>query len=136
MKNFLNSLLLIVVMVTASRAQDAATTSLGWQVTGFTNRTNQETTNLPSRIESSAHSVRWLQKNGTRVYEFDVTGHSGSWPDVQADGEITFQIVFRGQTGSIRFSRQQGLCQVYIDLPQQPTALLPYTLTVAQVAPL
>lgn len=114
-------------------AQSVETQNLSWTVTGFHNNSNNDNMTLASRFETGPDLIQWIQKNGAFVYDFTVTGHTGSWTDASADGEITFNVTFRGQSGTIRFARQQGTVTIEPNILNNGNNMLTYTFNVSTV---
>lgn len=115
------------------KAQSVESTNLTWAVTGFHNNGNNEDVTLTSRFETSPQLIKWIQKNGSMVYDFTVTGKTGSWTDLNADGEITFHVTLRDKTGTIRFARQQGRITIEPNIIKEGRNMLPYVFTVSTI---
>jgi hypothetical protein len=118
------------------QAQAIKTDNLRWSVSKFYNEEIAETSTNASVFESTPQKVTWIQKNGARVYEFEITGTDGSWPDVTGDGEFTCNILFRGNSGTIKFSRRQGVTTIETNIQVDGKNILPYTFTVIAISEL
>lgn len=117
----------------AVKAQSVETANLSWVVTGFHNNDNNEDVSSSSRFETSPQGIKWIQKNGSMVYDFTVTGKTGSWNDISADGEITFHVTLRDKSGTIRFARQQGRITIEPNIIKEGHNMLPYVFTVSTI---
>ena len=118
------------------QAQAIKTDNLRWSVDKFYNEEIAETVTNSSVFETTPQKVTWLQKNGARVYEFEITGTDGSWPDVTGDGEFTCNVLFRGNSGTIKFSRKQGVTTIETNILVDGKNILPYTFTVGTISEL
>lgn len=115
------------------KAQSVESSILSWTVTGFHNNGNNEDLTLTSRFETSPQHIKWIQKSGSMVYDFTVTGKTGSWTDINADGEITFNVTLRDKSGTIRFARQQGRITIEPNILKEGRNMLPYVFTVSTI---
>jgi hypothetical protein len=127
-------LLSIIYTCTWATAQSVDSSNLTWHVDGFHNKSNNEDVTLASRFETSPQQIRWSQKGGAFVYDFEVTGKTGSWTELQVDGEVTFEVTFRGQSGTIRFARTQGKITIETSILKDGQNLLPYVFTVSSTS--
>jgi hypothetical protein len=132
----MNKIILSIVLCLiccCSIAQSVESQNLRWNVTGFHNKTNGDNVSLTSYFETSPQLIRWIQKNGSVIYDFQVTGKAGSWSDVNSDGEITFNVIFREHSGTIRFARQQGSITIEPNILKSGSNMLPYNFSVSTV---
>lgn len=62
-------------------------------------------------------AVNWQQRNQTANYLFTVTGGTGAWTDLNADGTAVLDILFRGRKGTITFSKNgdTSLIRIRVD---------------------
>lgn len=109
---------------------------LVWSVAGFLNNTSQESVTYSCRFESEPGKITWIQKSGSVVYEFSVTGKQGAWRDVSKDGEVTYSVTFRGKPGTIRFARSGSAITIETDVQVDGKNSLPYTFNVSSINPL
>ena len=70
--------------------------------------------------------VRWQQRNQAVDYVFIVTGSSGTWPDLTADGTAALNVVFRGQPGTVTFSRTGGVAQIRVRINASGGEIFPF----------
>ena len=70
--------------------------------------------------------VRWQQRNKAVDYVFTVTGSSGTWPDLTADGSAALNVLFRGRPGTITFSRSGGVAQIRISINAASGEIFPF----------
>ena len=126
----LNFFLLLPLLVKGQSVEQ----ELNWMVSGLTHTGSGEYTAVTSRFETSPYVIRWVQKEGTRVYEFSVTEHSGTWTNVQIDGEKTYNVTFRGLPGTIRLARTNGSYAIQVNVPQNGVNLFPYQFSISQVS--
>lgn len=115
------------------KAQSVESSELTWAVTGFHNNGNNEDVTLTSQFETSPQLIKWIQKSGSMVYDFTITGKTGSWTDINADGEITFNVTLRDKSGTIRFARQQGRITIEPNIIKEGRNMLPYVFTVSTI---
>lgn len=133
MKKIYIILFFFALLQSAVKAQSVELSNLTWAVTGFHNNGNNEDVTLTSRFETSPQLIKWIQKNGSMVYDFTVTGKTGSWTDLNADGEITFNVTLRDKSGTIRFARQQGRITIEPNILKEGRNMLPYVFTVSTI---
>lgn len=126
--------ILLYPVVQISYSQSIETHNLTWQVISFHNHSNNEDVTLASRFETSPQLVKWIQKNGSVVYEFNITGKSGTWMNINNDGEFEMTVSFRDSTGTILFKRDQGVISITINIIKDGQALLPYTFKVSSIS--
>lgn len=117
----------------AVKAQSVESSNLSWVVIGFHNNSNNEDVTMASLFETSPQLIKWVQKNGSMVYDFTVTGKTGTWPDVNSYGEITFNVTLRDKTGTIRFARQQGRITIEPNILKEGRNMLPYVFIVSTI---
>lgn len=134
MKVLLISATLCFLFAHRLHAQAIKTDNLRWSVSKFYNKEIAETVTNASVFETTTQKITWSQKNGARVYEFDITGTSGSWADVTGEGEFTYNISFRGNSGTLKFTRMQGVITIETNIPVSGKNILPYTFTVNSIS--
>lgn len=127
---------LIVGFAISVRGQSIVNDRLAWSVTGFLNKANQESIAYSCRFESEPGKIKWIQKGGSVIYEFSITGKQGAWKDASKDGELTYSVTFRNKPGTIRFARSGSAVTIETDVPVDGKNSLPYTFNVSSVNPL
>ncbi len=133
---FSASIVLLFIASNLSVAQSVSAKNLRWSSNEFYNDEVKETTTHTSVFETSSERIKWIQKNGARIYEFEVREITGSWQDTSKDGEITYQVSFRGNSGTIKFSRKRGRTTINTNIPLEGKNILPYTFSVNSISPL
>lgn len=102
----------------------------------FYNEDVKESVTNASRFESNSNKIKWIQKGGALVYEFDINSISNGWDDVSKDGEVIVDVSFRGNKGSIKFSRKQGQTSIETDIRIDGKNILPFTFTINAISEL
>ena len=101
------SLIVFVMMMASVRllAQvNPQTDSLTWQYDRIYNGKNQhEFSSAGTLLSYGGTKVEWVQND--YVQSFTVTGVSGQWNDVNANGNIQFAITWGQSTGTLTFTR-------------------------------
>jgi len=129
--------LLVILFITAwtpSLAQDVSTDTLTWVTDHFRLTGSAQEITRSSRFVSTPQKISWYQRNDSFVYEFTVTGTTGSWSDTSTTGEITFQVSFRNGSGTIRFARFQDMVSIQNNILIDSNEVLPYTFHVTTVS--
>ncbi|MEQ1531252.1 MAG: hypothetical protein ABL925_18190 [Methylococcales bacterium] len=113
MKNILPNIIILhtmafLTMANKGHAQDVNAQSMRWQAVQvtFLNDGKKEENNSQFIVKPS--TVEWIQKNGQKVYTFEITETLGTWPDVAQDGSITYQVRLKGKTGTISVRKSNG----------------------------
>ncbi len=108
--------------------------ALIWTVERVTNTVNADVIVLQSAFETGPASIKWIQKNGSIVYLFDILETHGEWKDIKNFGEIDFNVKFRDSTGSIKCSYNQDGYFIEIKVLKEGQNLFPYIFHINQVA--
>jgi len=100
--------IMLVVLATARlQAQNIQQSELLWKSDQITNLQNNEVLPISSSLKSHGQtSIEWIQRDGAKVYTYNVTSVSGTWADVTSTGQITSTIAIGETTGTFVFSRQ------------------------------
>lgn len=77
-----------------------------WQVSQAVDLGTGQIIDYHGTFVVTADAVNWQQRNQTADYLFTVTGGSGAWADLAADGTAVLDILFRGRPGTITFSKK------------------------------
>ncbi|MBL7851127.1 MAG: hypothetical protein JNN04_09510 [Cyclobacteriaceae bacterium] len=127
--------LILTILVQAAWVEGQSLTSaqLTWTSSGMYNKTNQETVAYGCTFETGPGVVKWIQKGGAVVYEFTVTGARGSWQNVAEDGELTLDVTFRGQPGTIRFARSGSSITIEPDIQKDGQNSMPFRFTISAI---
>ena len=136
MRTFLLFLSLFLTTGYKLSAQSISEHKLKWSVTSFSNSDTNETTNHTCSFESTPDVIKLIQKGGTMVYEFQITDRSGSWNDVDTDGQTVISVTFRGNSGTLKFKRSQGEITIQTDISVSGKNIMPYTFTVNSISTL
>jgi hypothetical protein len=132
----ITSIVLVFIASNLSLAQSVSAKNLRRSSNEFYNEEVKETTTHASAFETSSERIKRIQKNGARIYEFEVREITGSWQDTSKDGEITYQDSFRGNSRTIKFSRKKGQATIKTNIPLEGKNILPYTFSVNSISPL
>lgn len=98
------SLLIIFLLVFGMSAycQNPMLDSVQWSATGFTDNLASVSVNKACQFNSyGATGIDWIQKNGSYVTSFQVTGLQGQWTDLTTDGTVTYTVSGSGVSGTI-----------------------------------
>lgn len=117
---------------------DLETAKVNWKVNQVTNKDNASD-QFQSHSEFITHdinTIKWVQKGGAKVYEFDVIERTGSWHNSDADGELIYSVTFRGNAGTIKFSRKQSVITIDTHVPVNGKNILPYVFQVNSISQL
>ena len=137
MKNILLALAILTLPMLAS-AQNALSDTLVWDVTSTLNLKNNETFAYTCQFKTiGANQVEWIQKNGTRTTEFNVSQSVGAWTDIAQLGSVQHTISKNGESASgyiILARTSEGLI-ITLDFTQQGVNGIQQRFFVAQVQP-
>ena len=66
----------------------------------------------------------WVQDGMELKYSFDVRAVKGDWSDISQNGELIFESVCEGVTGTIRIFKEKRMIKIHMDFTQ-PNRLTP-----------
>lgn len=107
-----------------------------WTVTAFDNIERNEHVAYSCSFETHNDKIKWIQKGGARVTEFQIVSKTTSWSNIEDAGEVTYQISLDGNTGSIRFYRASGQLAIETNLQVGATNSLPFKFIVTSTTAL
>ncbi len=90
-------------------AQDITQQKIQWTATSVTEVKSNTTESNASQFVTSPDQIKWIQKDGQRVYTFSISQKVGTWPNVNQDGSITFQVSLNNKPGSVRIEKKAGV---------------------------
>ena len=116
------------------QAQDIRTTKLVWTVTALSDINTNKNSAYTCVFETNGQqAIAWKQKNGAYNTSFAVTQLTGTWANVQADGQVVYDITLDGETGTLTFARNATGIFITLDLSQAGGSRLKHRYTVGQV---
>lgn len=99
------------------KAQNVLVTPLTWTVSQLTDLNNNKTMAYQCTFQTNGtQSIQWVQKKMTS--QLEVTRISGTWPEVNTDGIVVFDISVEGETGTLTFAKDSEGTSITIDLSQ------------------
>jgi hypothetical protein len=108
---FLTSFLLVSVLGHGQATVSLASDTIRWSSDLFMD--NQAADSYPvacTFITYGDQRVEWIQKNGTYISHYQVTGVSGVWSDLAANGTCTLSLSRQAVSGQLTLERDsQGL---------------------------
>jgi len=108
---------LLLFLSSALWAQDIQSASLKWSVSQLNDLSTGSIKAYTCDFKtSSAQEIIWVQKSIT--YDFLITDIIGTWPDVQISGEITYEVLLDGESGTLAFKRTNSGVFITLDLSQ------------------
>ncbi len=130
------SFLLVVISFQVQSQDDDFTKRLLWKVDGVskTDNSTDQFTSSSEFVTEGSNTIKWNQKGGALVYNFEVTQKVGNWKDTKQNGELVFSVLFRGYAGKIKFSRKQGQIKIETDIPIEGKNTLPFVFTIASIS--
>jgi hypothetical protein len=75
--------------------------------------------------------IVWIQEGGANINEFLIQGTIGSWPDLDQDGRIVYQVSYMGKSGQIVLSRTGGVLELGMEFMEQGENSLPYVFRIS-----
>lgn len=106
---------LFIMCCGALKAQDIKSETLVWTATKVMDDADSTITDYSCTFTTHGiTSIDWNQNAGARLYSYSVTGVEGSWTNVLADGQATYQIESPKVKGTLVFSRQNGQAQAHL----------------------
>lgn len=97
-----------------------------WTVSAFDNTQTNEHVTYACSFETHSDKIKWIQKGGARITEFQITSQTNSWSNIQETGEVTYQVTLDGNSGSIRFYRESGQLFIETNLQVEGKNTLPF----------
>lgn len=97
-----------------------------WTVSAFDNTQTNEHVTYACAFETHSDKIKWIQKGGARVTEFQITSRTNTWSNIQEVGEITYQVTLDGNSGWIRFYRESGQLFIETNLQVEGKNTLPF----------
>jgi hypothetical protein len=116
--------------------QSMESQSLKWLVDKLDNTAHSDEVVLSSWLETNAQVVKWYQKGGAVVYQFEITGRTGNWSDVSQSGQSTLSVTFRQMPGTIVFKRTTEGISIETNIQKNGSNLMPYVFHVTQITTL
>jgi hypothetical protein len=118
--------LFVTGVLRAQQTMNPATDTIRWEYDTILNLTNEEVISLSGHVISYGnHAFVWAQNGVADPYSFTAVSTEGVWPDAGTGGEITHQITWQDQTGSIKMSRNGDTIKIQIDFGE-PGGLMPH----------
>lgn len=103
-------------------AQDPSTASLRWQIEQ--NETyNDNNFVYQCAFETTPSTVRWVQKKGSIVSAYIVTGIDGNWPDITQEGSLTFNLERNGRPVRMTVLYRDGLREISLEFTDAGSAV-------------
>lgn len=100
-----------------SSSQQVNDSTIKWSYTAIQNLNTSETLAAQGYfITYPSAKIEWVQKNGTRNSELEVTSSIGNWNDRSSLGEITYQVKFRNGKGTVKILRKEDGVFLFLDL--------------------
>lgn len=96
-------------------AQDVLSSEIIWRVDSLKDLKSESAIAVASNFVTKSATIEWIQKNGAKKYEFNVTATSGSWTNVNVDGEILFNVTMAGKPGKIKIIRNQNTYSITLE---------------------
>jgi hypothetical protein len=114
---FLSWALLFVLQIGFSVGQDMYISTLAWNSSKATNKSdNSSFTYACTFVSRALGGVEWVQGGGKHVNKFQVVSVDGKWPSIAKDGSLTLQVSDGAISGEIGFSRSSGQYSVRLKL--------------------
>jgi hypothetical protein len=101
-----------------------------WNVSQFVDLKSNDRVTYSCSFETHANKIKWIQKAGARITEFEISGKTNTWTDIQVTGEVIYKITSDGNVGSLRFYRTGGQLFVETILLVNGKNTLPFKFTV------
>ncbi len=87
-------------------AQDISKETLRWTATSFRDLdSNEDFTNSCQFITSGTKQIKWVQDNGKSVTDWNVTGVTGRWADVNKTGTFKYSIADSQTQGTVSITK-------------------------------
>lgn len=126
--------LLFVACSTAVAQQDFSVGTSTWSVTSATNKADSSSFSYTCQfINTGVSSLSWVQAGGSKVYDYAVNSVTGSWPDINQDGQISLSVSDGTVTGTVVFSRINAQYSVHLTLLVNGAVNQDYVFTVSSV---
>jgi len=115
------SMLVVITFVcNAQQSISLKSDTIAWQYGNGENRAKSEALTISGRfISYGEKGFRWIQNGTDKEYLFDVKSVNGSWPDISKTGEVEYQAVCDGISGTIRIYRSGGSVDIHLDFNQK-----------------
>lgn len=128
------TVILIAFCVSAytANAQDISAKEITWFVDSLTDVQSGAIVKSSSEFVTKANTIQWIQKNGTRIYDFKITGKNNSWLDITTDGSFEYSVSMSEKNGTIKISRTSGDYSIDLEYKISDTETLHYTFQVSR----
>lgn len=88
------------------QAQDISKETLRWTASGFRDLDSKEDFNNSCEfVTYGRKQVKWVQDDGKNVVDWNITGVSGSWSDVNKSGTIKYNIANSKTKGTVTIAK-------------------------------
>jgi len=123
-KIFLVAMVLIWTVAITCPAQNMANTQLTWTVDGLNDLGTGQSASYHCTFSSNGNqAITWSQKNGNFVTTLSVQNVSGTWTNVNLEGQLLYTVSTDGKTGTLKFYRDSQGLFITIDFPRGDTRL-------------
>lgn len=113
-------------------AQNMATDSITWHVVQLYDINSSESFDYECQfITTGGSSILWQQKETGSILM--IKSQSGTWADIGAVGQVTYQISWEGKKGILKFERNADGVFISLDLTQTDINRLQHRYKVEQV---
>jgi len=113
-------------------SQNILTSSVEWKSALTTISSSNSSVNENTRVVSTPTQITWYNEDGTVKKQFAIVKPLGSWSDISRDGYIVFSVNSNGDSGTIHFSKTQGVVQLSVHIIEGLDSVI-YDLTVTTV---
>lgn len=113
-------------------SQNILTSSVEWKSALTTISSSNSSVNENTRVVSTPTQITWYNEDGTVKKQFAIVKPLGSWSDISRDGYIVFSVNSNGDSGTIHFSKTQGVVQLSVHIIEDLDSVI-YDLTVTTV---
>jgi hypothetical protein len=104
-----------------------------WKLAEVRNTLTGETTISSDVFKSSPDSLVWVRDNGKVIDKLHIDSKFETWPDVSADGAVSFNVVWKNIPGTIGFQRNHGEATIVTEFIKNNVNVAPYEFSVSQV---
>jgi len=137
MKNIIVGFILLCGCIPAFAQADrsfAKNDTIRWTASEFFNKETLETSVGNSTfIINGEQTIVWAQPGSETVYEFEIIKRTGTWTNLDNDGELSFTVARKGKPGKLIFSRAGESVKVAMEFLREGVNAMPFTFTVTRI---
>lgn len=106
--NLLVIIVLAIFSVAGAQVESPWTKKIKWSADKFSDKNDSRQLNVSTYFIYDQSEFQWYQRGGAHKTEFTITGQSGTWENLENNGQMDFDVIREGNRGKIIIIRKRG----------------------------